>query len=836
MTNDTTPPSSASGQIQEQQQQIAITEEEKKREAELDEINRKFVEKERLRQREEEKKKLRQDQEKPRILLLGIKHLASHILYDCRSIAKFTVVDQKDPELIFKNPLIEHEGPPKSEVNRLQFSRLDMERNLEKLLRTERFDFIINTICVHDPIYSATNPADTYETNVMYTQAMMNAILNSNTNARLVQLSSDKIYGDQGVPSGVGADGKMDEGAFADKYRQQFMISEDDRPNPKGIRAITRYLQEVTVKQNCDTYGLPYIILRVSNTFGRHTAKTNVWNQMIADAFNTHTVNVFGDKYACLPAGEQIFANPHPKQIQEFKVGDKVLTRSGFGKVTAAMNRDYDGQMYEFKAQGQLPFKTTEEHPILVKRLHTECRFGQTHRCKDKCWCEKYHKDRMHEINTEIKWVPARDVNITDYLIVSRLKGGSKQCINLSEFIKRREASKREQIIELNEDWCYILGLFIADGWTSIDKGGESRHRQITIALNMDKDLRTRDRLTCALDKLSIPFRIENICSAFGSSRGRIDKPNVWYIKFSHTWLARWLDKHVGKKTTEKRIPGIVFDLPTNETESFIDGLIDGDGCYDEYGTKITSTSKILLQQIQVLATKIGKWGSISWRERGNLCCILGKTVIRKPVGYIEINNERRTRHWIDDDYIYIPITSKRSFKFTGRVYNIETEPDHTFCMPSIVHNSRDFVNIEEVAHFIKRLCVTEFDPSGWNDVYNIGGCSKTRQFIDGIAMFMQTMVSGSGVRGLDPQLEHYLLPYGTVRIKYQPPRCYEDSEEAAIRLWLDCKKAKEKLKYDPTLGMEWDIQIKETFTWVMAYIMGWPMEKIQAAKSHLQG
>jgi len=434
--------------LQEQQKpQLAITEEEKRKEAELEEVNRKFVEKEKARQREEEKKKLRQDQEKPRILILGVKHLASHILYDCRAVAKFTVVDQKDPELIFKNPLIEHEGPPKSEVKMFQFARSDMERSLEKLLRGERFDFIINTIALHDPIYSATNPIDTYETNVMYTQAMMNAILNSNTNARLLHIGTDKVYGDQGVPSGVGADGKMDEGAFEDKYRKQWMIREDDKPNPKGIRAITRYLQEVIIKQTAETYGLPYIVLRVSNLFGRHSDRSNVWNQMIMDAFSKHEVSVYGDKYA-----------------------------------------------------------------------------------------------------------------------------------------------------------------------------------------------------------------------------------------------------------------------------------------------------------------------------------------------------------------------------------------------------SRDFVNIEEVAHFVKKLLVTQFDPSQWNDVYNIGGCGNTRQFIDGIAMFMMTLVSGSGVRGLDPGLEHYLLPYGSVRIKYQPPRCYEDTQEAAIRLWLDCSKAKERLKYDPTLGLEWDIQIKETFTWVMAYILGWPLEKIIEMKSHLSG
>lgn len=434
---------------EQQQQATTIIEEQLKKQAELEEINKRFFEREKQRQREEEKKKAKQDQEKPRFLILGVKHLASHILYDCRNVAKMTVVDQVDPELIFKNPLIEHEGPPKSEVKRFQFARSDMERSLEKLLRGERFDFIINTICTHDPIYSATNPISTYETNVMFTQAMMNAIINSNTSARLLHISTDKVYGDTGVPSGVGDDGKMDEGAFADKYRSQFKQAETDTPNPKGTRAITRYLQEVIIKQTCETYGFPYMIFRVGNMYGRHSDRSNIWNQMTVDAFNTHTLNVYGDKYA-----------------------------------------------------------------------------------------------------------------------------------------------------------------------------------------------------------------------------------------------------------------------------------------------------------------------------------------------------------------------------------------------------SRDFVNIEEVAKFIKRVLVTEFDASNsqWNEVYNIGGCGKTRQFIDGIAMFMQTMVAGSGVRGLDPQLEHYFLPYGSVRIKYQPPRCYEDTEEAAIRLWMDCTKAQEKLKYDPTLGLEWDIQIKETFTWVMAYIMGWSLEKIQEMKMKMQG
>ena len=253
---------------------------------------------------EQQKKERKRDESRIKVLLLGARHLASWIVFYLRNSATFVVVDKVDPEYIFMNPKVKEEVPRRI-VKGFQLSELDIEKGLGKIFEQNSFDFVINTLAVGDTNFAINNPTYTMYYNNVMTQSIMNAIhdaqATTNPNIKFVHISSDKVYGNNGCPSGLNrvmeSDGKGGQ-VEVDGYWQEFRIDEDDKCNPIGVKAISRYMQEVLVKQLCKSYNIDYIIFRVANMWGRFTDQTKMLNNMMIDALRTKTIHIYGDPWA----------------------------------------------------------------------------------------------------------------------------------------------------------------------------------------------------------------------------------------------------------------------------------------------------------------------------------------------------------------------------------------------------------------------------------------------------------------------------------------------------------------------------------------------------------
>src|SRR6476469_9059148 len=255
----------------------------------------------RLRQREEQKRIRDENKDfRVNILLMGSKHLASWIVFKMHKIANITIVDTKfGPDMVFQNPFVKKEVPVSALSGRYLIAEADLEKHLPKILEVKDYDFVINTIFVHDELYSATNNTTTYNTNVGYTQSLMNVLTYTpkGSNIKNLHMSTDKVYGNQGVPQGRGEEDPKDL-TSSKRYWTEYKISENDYPNPKGIKAISRYAQEMIVEQMCKTYGMDYMIFRVGNLMGQYSPPDTCINQMYLDAIRTDAINFYGDKFA----------------------------------------------------------------------------------------------------------------------------------------------------------------------------------------------------------------------------------------------------------------------------------------------------------------------------------------------------------------------------------------------------------------------------------------------------------------------------------------------------------------------------------------------------------
>jgi len=168
-------------------------------------------------------------------------------------------------------------------------------------------------------------------------------------------------------------------------------------------------------------------------------------------------------------------------------------------------------------------------------------------------------------------------------------------------------------------------------------------------------------------------------------------RPSVYEVSFQSTPLARWLDDHVGRGGHQKRVASQLFFSTREVVEAFLDGVFCGGGDRARDAGRLTSISRSLLEGVQILLAKVGRFGEITWVARSDG----GRTADQ---GVIAQSERSRRQYGLDDASVYIPIREVSREAFRGMVYNIETA-DSTFCSPFVVHNSqiRNWTHVSDI-------------------------------------------------------------------------------------------------------------------------------------------
>ena len=80
--------------------------------------------------------------------------------------------------------------------------------------------------------------------------------------------------------------------------------------------------------------------------------------------------------YGCCIPGQPIYKHSGIKNIEEIKIGEKVLTHNGgFELVTGTMSREYNGKLYGFTAPRCNTVWLTGEHPVYIGELNSDGTF-----------------------------------------------------------------------------------------------------------------------------------------------------------------------------------------------------------------------------------------------------------------------------------------------------------------------------------------------------------------------------------------------------------------------------------------------------------------------------
>lgn len=359
-------------------------------------------------------------------------------------------------------------------------------------------------------------------------------------------------------------------------------------------------------------------------------------------------IYIFG--FPCFPKGELVLTDKGFEEIQNLKVGDRVLTHTNQYKNISKIFPVHIEQLYEINAVGLFPIKVTKDHPFLIKTKiesgWTEPQFVRLSEIKEKSYVG-------FSINQESKLPEYSGYNIP-------LRGLQKT-------------------LQLDSPYFWkMVGLYIADGWTTNYKRcgrKNSWYKKVMICCNHKSKSKTINLINDAGFKATI------------SEEGSIFKFTI-----SNSELYNFLQRF-GRYAHGKYLTNDILDLPVDLAKAFLEGYLMGDGSENEQSIRFCSVSKKLALGIQHLFHKIyHRVCKLYYNEVGPQA-VIEERLINQRNSYhgVFMKNPVRQMGHFDKGIIWQPIRSIKNLSIEEEVYNFEVEEDNSYTVNNcIVHNCTD--------------------------------------------------------------------------------------------------------------------------------------------------
>ena len=400
-----------------------------------------------------------------------------------------------------------------------------------------------------------------------------------------------------------------------------------------------------------------------------------------------------GQLAACFTGGMRVTTSQGVKRIDQLEIGDRVLTHAGhYRPVTQLFQRAYDGEILRVKVRLiGTTMEVTPEHPIL----------------------------------TEKGWIKAGDLRVGDRVAIGSPKGtrvAPHFDLAASEYADELELQTNEAAvrvrrpssyqnsgrqaewvnrhIEVTPDLARLCGYYVAEGTISPDE------RYVRFVFAKDEVKYHEDVIK--LVKEIFGARINRSDSSFGNWTSL----NV----FSRPVVAWFLD-NFARGSTEKRLPVWLQFTEKEIQESFLIGVMRGDGLYFEKtyvfpsrptpkvfrALRLTLSNPGLIQQIWQMCLRLGYDAAIrpvdttyvtptaSETAQIGMPPLQSRDLVMKAYGIdLPAPDERYLRNKVvrDNEQVYFEIEAISSQNFNGVVYNCEVDEDHTYVTEGVVvHN-----------------------------------------------------------------------------------------------------------------------------------------------------
>lgn len=323
------------------------------------------------------------------------------------------------------------------------------------------------------------------------------------------------------------------------------------------------------------------------------------------------------------------------RKISELTINDLVLTEDGsYQKVYDLHETKYNGDLIKFKAFGNTKhIMCTPNHPFLIKNKG---------------------------------YINANEITGDDYLAIPINKESIIPSFDV--WLKDNQYSEKLVTTKLdNVDYWFLMGYFLGDGWLI-----DSKEEVYFTIKNEQTDL--------------ILPRLKNIIGL-----AKLNNSGVNCTKYVGKKKQVFdILSHFGKYAEGKFIPKFVHDAPREYIEQFIEGYLMADGCKTKDGICYTTVSENIAYGLQLLYAKLGIKASVYFQDRHKKTIIEGRVVNQKNTFLINVYKQKnKTKKYIlDSDYLWVKIKEINKVNFSGYVYNISVENNHTYNVYNLINHN----------------------------------------------------------------------------------------------------------------------------------------------------
>jgi DNA-directed DNA polymerase III PolC len=271
------------------------------------------------------------------------------------------------------------------------------------------------------------------------------------------------------------------------------------------------------------------------------------------------------------------------KSIESIRVGDCVATDDGLESVVEAVGKRKIKQgerVFSVKSGTKAhSIICTEDHPFLIE-------FSSGRR----------------------EWVKAVELRKGDYLVVPHPKRDIKSIkIKTEDYFEKKQSTRMveggwistrtdkkyivPEYIDVDEEFCWILGFYIAEGYRDNYVTGFGMHR----------------------DEGEYATKLFNFFSKYGFNPTVQNHPisKSKSVRISSFGFAPLFEKLCGKGCVNKKLPDFWRNLSDECLLALLDGYFCGDGCYRKDVLSCVSVSKNLVYQIQQAMLSLGYYANI---------------------------------------------------------------------------------------------------------------------------------------------------------------------------------------------------------------------------------
>jgi pyruvate formate lyase activating enzyme len=255
------------------------------------------------------------------------------------------------------------------------------------------------------------------------------------------------------------------------------------------------------------------------------------------------------------------------------------------------------------------------------------------------------------------------------------------------------------RFIKLNEGLAKLLGYYCADGSTSKN---QNRPNSFTVSFSFCKD-----------EKSNINDVRRLIKRVFGLDSYIVTQGSTTHVYLSNSILGHLFRELCGMDCYTKKVPDIVLTSAEKKViKAFLNGYLAGDGYITPENRSIhqsylgaNSVSQILSLGVALLFIKIGSVPRLYVGENNPVTVVEGRTVSRHNDYLLKVlkkngGSRNNTLGWQDirglvierrDNYL-VPVKSVTTEEYSGFVYNMEVDVDHTYVANTIaVSNCQNF-------------------------------------------------------------------------------------------------------------------------------------------------